>query len=316
MANGKRVNAESEQEEAITVVETQKTATKAPRTRSRSGNRPKLGQNFLVDPVAVQGIIDALGDISQKIVIEIGPGKGVLSDKLAVRAGHLIAIELDRVLAAQLRMRYNRLENVEIIEGDVLTMDFSSMLGPRPGMLVDRSPHALPTTARLVGNIPYYITSDILLRLFSFHSSFDEVILMLQKEVADRLLAQPGKSEYGLLSATAQLYAKIEKLFVVPPGAFSPPPKVYSEVLRLTMQPKLAQLRVPEREFIGFLKLSFAQKRKTLVNNLKSSYPANALRAALKATALRSDVRAEAISLEKAAELFRELDQITKPIAS
>ena len=119
MANGKRVNAESEQEEAITVVETQKTATKAPRTRSRSGNRPKLGQNFLVDPVAVQGIIDALGDISQKIVIEIGPGKGVLSDKLAVRAGHLIAIELDRVLAAQLRMRYNRLENVEIIEGDM-----------------------------------------------------------------------------------------------------------------------------------------------------------------------------------------------------
>ena len=139
---------------------------------------------------------------------------------------------------------------------------------------------------------------------------------MLQKEVADRLLAQPGKSEYGLLSATAQLYAKIEKLFVVPPGAFSPPPKVYSEVLRLTMQPKLAQLRVPEREFIGFLKLSFAQKRKTLVNNLKSSYPANALRAALKAAGLRSDVRAEAISLEKAAELFRELDQITKPIAS
>src|SRR3954452_19558662 len=136
MANGKRVNAVSE-EETTTAVETQKVATKAPRTRSRSGNRPKLGQNFLVDPVAVQGIVDALGDISQKIVIEIGPGKGVLSDKLAVRAGHLIAIELDRVLAAQLRMRYNRMENVEIIEGDILTMDFSSMLGPRPGMLVD-----------------------------------------------------------------------------------------------------------------------------------------------------------------------------------
>jgi len=314
MANGKRVNAANE-EAATTVVETQG-ASKAARPRSRAGKRPKLGQNFLVDVSAVQRIIDALGDVSQKIVIEIGPGKGVLTDRLAERAGHLIAIELDRVLAAQLRMRYNRLDNVEIIEGDVLTMDFSSMLGPRPGMLVDRSPHALPTTARLVGNIPYYITSDILLRLFSFHSSFDEVILMLQKEVADRLLAQPGNSEYGLLSATAQLYAKIEKLFVVPPGSFAPPPKVYSEVLRLTMQPQIAQLRVPEREFISFLKLSFAQKRKTLVNNLKSSYPADALRAALKGAGLRSDVRAEAISLEKAAAVFRELERVAKPLAS
>jgi 16S rRNA (adenine1518-N6/adenine1519-N6)-dimethyltransferase len=314
MANGKRVNAANE-EAATTVVETQG-ASKAARPRSRAVKRPKLGQNFLVDVSAVQRIIDALGDVSQKIVIEIGPGKGVLTDKLAERAGHLIAIELDRVLAAQLRMRYNRLDNVEIIEGDVLTMDFSSMLGPRPGMLVDRSPHALPTTARLVGNIPYYITSDILLRLFSFHSSFDEVILMLQKEVADRLLAQPGNSEYGLLSATAQLYAKIEKLFVVPPGSFAPPPKVYSEVLRLTMQPRIADLRVPEREFISFLKLSFAQKRKTLVNNLKSSYPADALRAALKAAGLRSDVRAEAISLEKAADVFRELERLAKPLAS
>jgi len=313
MANGKRVNAENEA--ATTVVET-KIANQAQRTRSRAPKRPKLGQNFLVDVAAVQKIVEALGDISQKIVIEIGPGKGVLTDKLAVRSGHLIAIELDRVLAAQLRMRYNRMPNVEVIEGDILTMDFSSMLGPRPGMLVDRSPHALPTTARLVGNIPYYITSDILLRLFSFHASFDEVILMLQKEVADRLLAEPGHSEYGLLSATAQLYAKIEKLFVVPPGAFNPPPKVYSEVLRLTMQSKLPELAVPEREFIGFLKLSFAQKRKTLVNNLKSSYPSDALRSALKSAGLRSDVRAEAISLEKAAELFRELDRIAKPLAS
>jgi 16S rRNA (adenine1518-N6/adenine1519-N6)-dimethyltransferase len=314
MANGKRVNAATE--EAVTTVIETKGATKAARPRSRAAKRPKLGQNFLVDVSAVQRIVEALGDVSQKIVIEIGPGKGVLTDKLAARAGHLIAIELDRVLAAQLRMRYNRLDNVEIIEGDVLTMDFSSMLGPRPGMLVDRSPHALPTTARLVGNIPYYITSDILLRLFSFHTSFDEVILMLQKEVADRLLAQPGNSEYGLLSATAQLYANIEKLFVVPPGAFAPPPKIYSEVLRLTMQPKLPSLRVPEREFIDFLKLSFAQKRKTLVNNLKSSYPADALRAALKGAGLRGDVRAEAISLEKAADMFRELERLAKPLAS
>lgn len=310
MANGKRVNAVAEETATETAV------AKAPRPRSRSAKRPKLGQNFLVDVSAVQRIVESLGDISQKIVIEIGPGKGVLTDKLAVRAGHLIAIELDRVLAAQLRMRYNRMPNVEIIEGDILTMDFASMLGPRPGMLVDRSPHALPTTARLIGNIPYYITSDILLRLFSFHESFDEVILMLQKEVADRLLAGPGNSEYGLLSATAQLYAKLQKLFVVPPGAFAPPPKVYSEVIRLTMQPKISELGVPEREFIDFLKLSFAQKRKTLVNNLKSSYSPDALRGALKTAGLRADVRAEAVSLEKAAALFRELQPEAEPMAS
>src|SRR5579883_62749 len=315
MANGKRVNAAAEPSAAASV-EPQSMKKPTPRTRSRGGKRPKLGQNFLVDPTAVQRIVDALGDISQKIVIEIGPGKGVLTDKLAVRAGHLIAIELDRVLAAQLRMRYNRMPSVEIIEGDILTMDFSSMLGPRPGMLVDRSPHALPTTARLIGNIPYYITSDILLRLFSFANSFDEVILMLQKEVADRLLAEPGNSEYWLLSATAQLYSNIEKLFVVPPAAFAPPPKVYSEVLRLTMKPKLAELDVPEREFINFLKLSFAQKRKTLVNNLKGSYSGEALRSALKSLGLPGDIRAEAVSLDKAAALFRGLEPAANSLAS
>src|ERR1700759_1716017 len=110
MANGKRVKAANE-EAATTLIETQD-ANKAARPRSHAGKRPKLGQNFLVDISAVQRIMDALGDVSRKIVIEIGPGKGVLTDKLAERAGHLIAIELDRVLAAQLRMRYNRLENV------------------------------------------------------------------------------------------------------------------------------------------------------------------------------------------------------------
>src|SRR5205823_4675772 len=118
----------------------------------------------------------------------------------------------------------------------------------------------------------YFITSDILLRLFKYRKYFDGMVLMVQKEVADRLAAKPGTSEYGLLSATAQLYSKVETLFTLTPGSFSPPPKVYSTVIRLEPTPRLEKLQVSEEEFIEFLKLAFAQKRKTLWNNLKLRY--------------------------------------------
>ncbi len=130
---------------------------------------------------------------------------------------------------------------------------------------------------------------------------------MLQREVADRLAAPPGKSDYGLLSATAQLYAKVEKLFTLPPGAFSPPPKVYSTVVRLTMAPRLESLHVPEDGFIDFLKLAFGQKRKTLWNNLKADYNAALLKAALEKSGIKPSVRAEVLSLEKTAALYRAL---------
>jgi 16S rRNA (adenine1518-N6/adenine1519-N6)-dimethyltransferase len=125
--------------------------------------------------------------------------------------------------------------------------------------------------------------------------------------VADRISAQPGSRDYGLLSATVQLFARVEKLFTLPPGAFSPPPEVHSSVLRLTMAPRLEELQVEEVTFIAFLKLAFAQKRKTLVNNLRGQYDLAAIRTALKAAGLRPDVRAEAISLEKTAAVFRAL---------
>ena len=124
---------------------------------------------------------------------------------------------------------------------------------------------------RVVGNLPYFITSDILLRLFEFRQYFETIVLMVQREVAERLAATPGRSEYGLLSATAQLYARVEKLFTLPPDAFSPPPKVESTVVRLRMAPKIDSLGVPEAGFINFLKLAFGQKRKTLWNNLKGA---------------------------------------------
>jgi 16S rRNA (adenine1518-N6/adenine1519-N6)-dimethyltransferase len=164
-----------------------------------------------------------------------------------------------------------------------------------------------PEPVKVVGNVPYYITSDILLRLFQYRKYFGILVLMLQREVADRIAVQPGKSEYGLLSATTQLYADVEKLFTLPQGAFSPPPKVQSTVVRLTPGKRLEGLNVPEADFMAFLKLAFGQKRKTLWNNLKERYQADIVRAALEKSEIKPNVRAETLSLEDTAELFREL---------
>ena len=268
--------------------------------------RPKLGQHFLVDDAAAIRIVDALGDISQTTVLEIGPGRGAITERLAKRARRLIAIELERVLAAQLRMNFSLTPNVEIIEGDVLAIDFDTLFGPKPGS-TRPGMEWKPEPVRVVGNLPYFITSDILLRLFEYRRYFDTILLMVQREVADRLAARPGGSEYGLLSATAQLYARVEKLFTLPPDAFSPPPKVQSSVVRLTIASRVEKLRVPEQGFVNFLKQSFGQKRKTLWNNLKSQYQAKQLREALDKAGVKPTVRAEALSLEKCAALFRAL---------
>ena len=273
----------------------------------RPPRKPKLGQHFLADRSAAGKIVEALGDVSQGTVLEIGPGRGIITSLLAPRTRRLIAIELDRVLAAQLRMKFALRPNVEIIEGDILAIDFSTLFGPKPGSTrpgIDFKPEPV----RVVGNLPYYITSEILLRLFAHRQYFETIVIMLQREVAERLAAAPGSSDYGLLSATAQLYARVDSLFTLPPGAFSPPPKVHSTVVRLTLAPRIESLRVAEKEFINFLKLSFGQKRKTLLNNLKSQYPPDVLRRALEKTAVKPTVRAETLSLEKSAALFRALN--------
>jgi 16S rRNA (adenine1518-N6/adenine1519-N6)-dimethyltransferase len=278
-----------------------------PRAASaKAGSKPKLGQHFLVNDSNAARIVDALGDISHSTVLEIGPGRGVLTSLLAKRTRRLIAIELDRVLAAQLRMKFALYPNVEIIEGDVLAIDFSTLFGPKPGASrpgLVQTPEPVP----VVGNLPYYITSDILLRLFEFRQCFSTIVIMVQKEVADRLAATPGTRDYGLLSATAQLYAKVERLFTLPPGAFSPPPKVHSSVVRLTMSPRVNALNVNEEGFINFLKLSFGQKRKTLWNNLKTEYAPDLLKEALREAGVKPTVRAETLPLEKSAAIFRAL---------
>ena len=268
--------------------------------------KPKLGQNFLSDIGAAEKIINALGDIGQKLVVEIGPGQGALTKTLAKRAGRLIAIELDRLMATELRYTYSRFPNVEILEGDILKIDFRTVLHRTIGPLNDLRP-LKPSRASVIGNLPYYITSDILLRLFEFHDQFDAIVIMVQREVADRIAATPGSRDYGLLSATAQLYCRVDNLFTLPPGAFSPPPKVHSSVLRLTVQPRFDELRVETKTFIPFLKAAFAMKRKTLLNNLKALYSSAQIKAALGQTGIRPDVRAEAISLEEMASLFHKL---------
>jgi 16S rRNA (adenine1518-N6/adenine1519-N6)-dimethyltransferase len=274
--------------------------------------KPKLGQHFLVDKPAAVRIADALGDISRSTVLEIGPGRGALTSLLARKARRLIAIELDRVLAAQLRMNLALAPNVEIIEADILAVDLDTIFGPKPGSTRPGMNHQ-PEPVKVVGNLPYFITSDILLRLFAYRKYFETILILVQREVADRLAAQPGGSEYGLLSATTQLYARVEKLFSLPPQAFSPPPKVHSTVVRLTLDSRLDDLRVPEAGFIDFLKLSFGQKRKTLWNNLKEKYPAGLLRAGLEKTGVKPEIRAEALSLEQTAALYRALSNGRTP---
>jgi 16S rRNA (adenine1518-N6/adenine1519-N6)-dimethyltransferase len=247
-----------------------------------------------------------LGDVSQSTVLEIGPGRGILTSLLAKRARRLIAVELDRVLAAQLRLKFGMTRNVEVIEADVLAIDFDSLFGPKPG-LSQPGIDLKPEPVKVVGNLPYYITSEILLRLFEFSKYFDSIVIMVQREVGDRVAAEPGGRDYGMLSATAQLYARVEKLFTLPPGAFVPPPKVHSTVLRLTIDPQQEKLGVVGDGFIDFLRLSFGQKRKTLWNNLKLKYEGAELKRALAEARVKATARAETLSLEESAAIYRAL---------
>ncbi len=240
-------------------------------------------------------IADALGDLAGRTVVEIGPGGGAITEILSLRAGRLVAIELDRELAPQLRAQFAEVPSVEVIEADVLTVDLAALRQGDEPLLV-------------VGNLPYYITSDILLRLFLFHAAISRAVLMVQKEVADRVAAVPGTRDYGLLSATAQLYARVERVLTLPPSAFLPPPEVHSTVLRLTMRPRFEELGVEPNEFIGFLKRSFAQKRKTLAKNLRAAgFDAGRVAAAMEAAGIAPKARAEELELEATAGLWRGL---------
>jgi len=279
-----------------------------PKTASthRPKVKPKLGQHFLASEDLALRIVETLGDTSQSTVLEIGPGRGVLTSLLSKRTKRLIAVELDRVLAAQLRLKFGMARNVEIIEADILAIDFDSLFGPKPG-LGRPGIEIKPDPVKVVGNLPYYITSDILLRLFEFSKYFESIVIMVQREMADRIAAEPGGRDYGMLSATAQLYGRVEKLFTLPPGAFVPPPQVHSTVLRLTIDPQQERLGVAGDGFVEFLRQSFGQKRKTLWNNLRLKYREPQLKQALAAAEVKATARAETLSLEKSAAIYRAL---------
>jgi 16S rRNA (adenine1518-N6/adenine1519-N6)-dimethyltransferase len=218
--------------------------------------KKRFGQHFL-EPAWVTKVIDALSPAPDDIFLEIGPGRGALTRPLASRAGRIIAVEIDRDLAAALPSRVPA--NVTIVEGDALETDFAALLGETTGPV------------RVVGNLPYNVASPILFRLLhgAAHGAlFSDATLMLQKEVADRLVAAPGSGDYGALAIQVALLADVERVLTLPPGAFRPPPKVTSAVVRLRFRPpaeEVGDLAVFERLVRGV----FQQRRKTLANALK-----------------------------------------------
>ena len=278
--------------------------------------KPKLGQNFLDDPEAIQRIASSLGDLTGRTVVEVGPGRGAITGALAARAAHVLAVELDTELAAQLLTEFppDPSARVTVLTQDVLCFDFvvaSAAVG-----------ESLP----VAGNLPYGITSQILLKLAASCVSpsspvpnggvpnrrvLDRAILMVQREVADRITAKPGTRDYGLLSVTVQMYGPAEKLFTLPPESFSPPPDVHSTVFRWRFAPRFAELGLEEAGFLSFVRKAFAQKRKTLANNLRAArIPPVAVAAALAQAAIEPQARAEALSIETLAALWRSLQTV------
>ena len=258
--------------------------------------KPKLGQNFLVDSTAIQRIAASIGDLAGRTVVEIGPGRGAITEALATSAAHLLAVELDHELALRLRVHFPP-EQVTVIEEDVLNFDFAAASAAAGQRLL------------VAGNLPYGITSQILLKLAASCASLDRAVLMVQREVADRVVAEPGSRNYGLLSVTVQIYGPVQRLFTLPPSAFSPPPDVYSTVFRWRFAPRFAELGVEEAGFLRFVRHCFAQKRKTLADNLRAArIPSESVAAALSGAEIDPMARAETLSIESFAALWRYLE--------
>lgn len=223
-----------------------------------------LGQNFLSDPNYVNKIINALDIAADEMVIEIGPGRGALTEKLAASGADVTAIELDRDLVPLLRERFHENKKVRVIEGDVLEVDLGSLLWE--GSFADKQS---PCKIKIIANLPYYISTAILQRLAAQRHLFSSLVLMFQREVVERMVAKPCNTERGFLTVCVESAFDVERLFDVPPTAFRPQPKIWSSVVRLTPRSKAVN---DEEAFLRLVSAGFAQKRKTLLNNLKSGY--------------------------------------------
>jgi 16S rRNA (adenine1518-N6/adenine1519-N6)-dimethyltransferase len=273
----------------------------------------RLGQHFLAEPWrnriahAMFGLAAASPAETHReslgLWIEIGAGHGEMTALLAQHAGRVIAIELDSTLVPRLREATARLENVAVVSGDVLALDLGE-LANRPDL-----GGQLGARFRVYGNLPYYISSPIVHRLFDHPERLDSAFLVVQREVAERIAASPGSRDYGYFSAFAQFYSHPEILLRLPPGAFRPPPQVDSALVALHPPGERAHLQIgDDRAFLGFLKACFAHKRKTLRNNLRAlpsfAGAEEVLRQATIAAGIAPDARAEQLALAQFARLF------------
>lgn len=277
-----------------------------------SSFRPKknLGQHFLEDESVVERIVQEVGPRRDETIVEIGPGRGILTARLAREAGRLLAIEFDRDLVPALFEKFGALTNFELLEGDALTVDLCAMISPAK-------------KARVVANLPYYISTAILQRLINQRACLEEMVLMLQREVVDRIIAAPSSSDRGFLSVLVEAYCETDKLFDVPPTAFRPVPKVWSTVVRLTVRPQIAIDVEDETLLWRVVSAGFAQRRKTIFNNLRSTTPdlrsqiesVGGAREVLGLSQIEPRRRAETLSLEEWARLTQAIADSGLPIA-
>lgn len=220
--------------------------------------RRRFGQNFLVDQTVVNRIIDAVQPKPDDVIVEIGPGRGALTSRLIDNAGRVLAIEFDRNLISRLRQQFSASPNLQVIEADALAVDFCEAIRPA-------------RTARTVANLPYNIATAILQRLIEQRNCISDMTLMLQREVVNRITAEAGSTERGYLSVFVEAYCETEKLFDVPPRAFRPVPKVWSTVIRLQVRSKIAAEVKDEKLLWQVVSAGFAQRRKTILNNLRDA---------------------------------------------
>jgi 16S rRNA (adenine1518-N6/adenine1519-N6)-dimethyltransferase len=266
--------------------------------------RPKLGQHFLVDASYRKRIADALDLRPEDLVVEIGPGRGAMTELLAERARHVVAIELDKALAEQLRNKLAAKLRVEVLQADFLTVDLAELCR-RNGSV----------RCFVFGNLPYYITSPIIHHLFTFRDCIRTMALLVQREVAERLVVAPGTRDYGYLSVLTQLLSHPRIVTDVPAGAFSPRPRVQSALVEFRMREagRAGSLLAPEdvNEFLQFVKRCFAQKRKNLLNNLAGLHSRLRLELELNRLSLPHSVRAEQLPLEDLVRLYRGIAGLT-----
>jgi 16S rRNA (adenine1518-N6/adenine1519-N6)-dimethyltransferase len=260
--------------------------------------KKSLGQNFLVDDNYIRKIIDAVDPADGDTIVEIGPGRGAITEKLIASGANVIAIELDRELVPVLREQFPNAAYFTVVEADAIEFDFASLNAANPNSAI-HSPQS-----KVVANLPYYISTAILQKMSEQRELFSSLVLMFQREVVDRITAEPGNSDRGFLTVLVESAFAVEKLFDVPPTAFRPQPKVWSSVVRLT--PKENVISHPE-PFRRLLSAAFAQKRKTILNNLKT-FSREAL-TALKIAEIDPGRRAETLTLD---EWLRLADAITQ----